>query len=151
MSIESEERDTPAERLTQSYSRALTLASFIRGLFTRPRTDHLNAEPESPGSGYEMVQTYGVAEENDGARGQEEIVDSAQGEETSALLGSGSTAKGIATKSDGPASLTSSVGNLANTIIGSGAFPVNYLKAKSLINARHVDISSCKASSYIND
>lgn len=114
------------------FSRTVALASFIRGLFTRPRIDRF--EPESPGADYEMVQTYGIAEDNDGARGQEEIVDFTQGGETSALLGSGSTAQGISTKPDGPASLTSSVGNLANTIIGSGVLTVNYSKAKGLIN-----------------
>ncbi|KAI5123504.1 hypothetical protein M0805_006664 [Coniferiporia weirii] len=64
-----------------------------------------------------VVQTYGVAD-HDGA--QEHMQGEAQGE-SSALLG----ADGVS-KPDGGAGLTGSVGNLANTIIGSGmlTFPL---------------------------
>ncbi|THH05401.1 hypothetical protein EW145_g4823 [Phellinidium pouzarii] len=71
------------------------------------------------------VQTYGVAEDredrDDGT--QTETVHSG---ESSALLGVDAIQKRTPTKPDGAAGLTGSVGNLANTIIGSGmlTFPL---------------------------
>ena len=60
-----------------------------------------------------MVQTYGVA------NGSEEVVQDAHlSAESDALLGSDASARKH--KEDGHATIHSSVGNLANTIIGSG-------------------------------
>ena len=71
---------------------------------------------------YEMVQTYNAVpvsvehdDDADDRRGAEH--------EGSALLGSSASSAGLArnrAQKEGPATLTSSVGNLANTIIGSG-------------------------------
>lgn len=71
---------------------------------------------------YEMVQTYNAVpvsvehdDDADDGRGAEH--------EGSALLGSSASSAGLArnrAQKEGPATLTSSVGNLANTIIGSG-------------------------------
>lgn len=73
---------------------------------------------------YEMpVATYGVAADRGGDRS--EAVDDVPGGESSALLGEDAAPRGL-TKADGHAALTGSIGNLANTIIGSGT----YLKAR---------------------
>ena len=67
-----------------------------------------------------MVQTYGVAADTPTSRGANDQA-FAQGSagEGDALLGSDATPK--KPLKDGHATLQSSVGNLANTIIGSGA------------------------------
>lgn len=59
-----------------------------------------------------MVHTYGIASENDGA------AHIAEDREDSALLGSDSTVS--FGKTEGHATVVSSVSNLSNTIIGSG-------------------------------
>ncbi|KAI9440368.1 transmembrane amino acid transporter protein-domain-containing protein [Lactarius indigo] len=70
-----------------------------------------------------MVQAYHAVpvsvehEDLDDGRGAEH--------EGSALLGSKASSDGLATEREGQATLTSSVSNLANTIIGSGAFAVS--------------------------
>ena len=80
-------------------------------------TIHSDSEEEH----YEMVQTYNAVpvsvehEDADDGRGAEH--------EGSALLGSSASSAGLVrnkAQKEGPATLTSSVGNLANTIIGSG-------------------------------
>ncbi|KAH8116496.1 transmembrane amino acid transporter protein-domain-containing protein [Phellopilus nigrolimitatus] len=70
-----------------------------------------------------MVQTYGVANDRDGAF--DVHADTHVGE-SSALLGADATLKAAKASSDGSAGITGSVGNLANTIIGSGmlTFPL---------------------------
>ena len=92
-----------------------------------------------------MVQTYGIAKDDDGLRNQDAAGGSRHSEETSALLGPDATARGVATKADGPAGLTSSVGNLANTIIGSGMYITsseqNHITKE---NHRNAYFSSCK-------
>ncbi|KAI0343286.1 vacuolar amino acid transporter 5 [Trametopsis cervina] len=67
-----------------------------------------------------MVQTYGVANEH----GEEVIPDANMSAESDALLGGEASAR--KPKAEGHATLQSSVGNLANTIIGSGmlTFPL---------------------------
>lgn len=64
-----------------------------------------------------MVQTYGVANEH----GEEVIPDANMSAESDALLGGEASAR--KPKAEGHATLQSSVGNLANTIIGSGEHP----------------------------
>ena len=76
-----------------------TLASF------RPNEDE-----------YEMVQTYGVAQEDESLDPTNHVVGEGEG---SALLGDAATAKRLV-KRDGNATIISCVSNLANTIIGSG-------------------------------
>lgn len=76
-----------------------------------------------------MVQTYGVASPNDLTghpvveryEQEQEQVNPGSATEDDALLGGDSTVKRVVSR-EGHATLTSSVGNLANTIIGSGAF-----------------------------
>lgn len=106
-----------------SEARECDLAWKIFGLFGRPPPSFFtdSAEPDTAHSDYEMVQTYGVAEEHDVAQddGRSMLV---QGGESSALLGADAAPKGVRAQLDGKAGLTSSVGNLANTIIGSGMF-----------------------------
>ena len=67
-----------------------------------------------------MVQTYGVAKDPDGSH--ERVHDESYGGEDSALLGDRASQRPIPQKREGVASLVSSTGNLANTIIGSGTF-----------------------------
>ena len=64
-----------------------------------------------------MVQTYGVVDTPSSRGGQESLLHSAVGE-SDALLGADATPR--KPLKDGHATLQSSVGNLANTIIGSG-------------------------------
>jgi len=64
---------------------------------------------------YEMVQPYGTAD-NSGV--DVEARDDATGEETS-LLGAASTGRKVM-KREGHATMVSGIGNLANTIVGSG-------------------------------
>ena len=65
-----------------------------------------------------MVQAYGsVNDDRSDARGIDEVTGN---DESNALLGDNATPK--KPQRDGVAGLTSSVGNLANTIIGSGTF-----------------------------
>jgi hypothetical protein len=63
-----------------------------------------------------MVQTYGVASDSHQADAEPQVV----GDEHEALLGGDGTAR--VQKKEGDGTLHSSVGNLANTIIGSGEF-----------------------------
>ena len=65
-----------------------------------------------------MVQTYGVAADNDSEPTTPTNYASAEGE-SSALLGSDASIKRTG-KPDGHASIVSCVSNLSNTIIGSG-------------------------------
>jgi hypothetical protein len=60
-----------------------------------------------------MVQTYGVANEHEDA-----VAETNMSAESDALLGAGASARKA--KAEGHATLQSCVGNLANTIIGSG-------------------------------
>ena len=108
--------------------------NLLFGLFTRPLsksgahaqyallpvdTGHEGTdENESENDTRAMVQMYGAAPERErveaeGGRGQQ------QDGEGAALLGADATSK-KPKHLDGVATLTSSVGNLANTIIGSG-------------------------------
>ena len=91
--------------------------------FSLPVIPHLNPHP-SPSDAfderidsYEMVQTYGVVPENSAEP-------SLDADEARALL-AGPSDPGTPSKADrhvgGHATLTSSVSNLSNTIIGSGA------------------------------
>lgn len=73
-----------------------------------------------------MVQTYGVASEN-----AYDPAPASGSSEASALLGEGATPK--KEKRDGVAGLTSGVGNLANTIIGSGE-RLSYNKRYTMTN-----------------
>lgn len=66
-----------------------------------------------------MVQTYGVANEN----GLE--ADTLATRESDALLGADASSR--QPKTEGHATLQSSVGNLANTIIGSGECSYPYI------------------------
>ena len=61
-----------------------------------------------------MVQTYGIA------RGQGAETESHAADEHEALLGRDATARQV--KKEGHATIHSCIGNLANTIIGSGEF-----------------------------
>lgn len=71
---------------------------------------------------YEMpVATYGVAPDREGDRS--EVRDEEQRGENSALLGEDAVPTGLS-KPDGHAALPGSIGNLANTIIGSGKSPI---------------------------
>jgi hypothetical protein len=70
-----------------------------------------------------MVQTYGVAQDNDSVPTPTNYVDDMDGE-GSALLGGDSSLKRT-DKADGHASIVSCVSNLSNTIIGSGE-PIFY-------------------------
>ena len=71
---------------------------------------------------YEMpVATYGVAPDHEGDRS--EVRDEEQRGENSALLGEDAVPTGLS-KPDGHAALPGSIGNLANTIIGSGKSPI---------------------------
>jgi hypothetical protein len=65
-----------------------------------------------------MVQTYGVAPDNDNEPTPTNFVSSGEGE-SSALLGGDASIKRT-DKADGHASIISSISNLSNTIIGSG-------------------------------
>lgn len=65
-----------------------------------------------------MVQTYGVAPDEDSQPTPTNYTDAMEGE-SSALLGGNASAKGV-NKADGHASIVSCVSNLSNTIIGSG-------------------------------
>ncbi|KIM90493.1 hypothetical protein PILCRDRAFT_185179 [Piloderma croceum F 1598] len=71
-----------------------------------------------------MVQTYGVAPDNDSEPIPTNYIDATEGE-SSALLGGDASIK-RKDKADGHASIVSSVSNLSNTIIGSGmlTFPL---------------------------
>lgn len=71
-----------------------------------------------------MVQTYGVASPNDSTATAADVYEHPTthvATEDDALLGGDSSVKRVA-KREGHATLTSSVGNLANTIIGSGEY-----------------------------
>jgi hypothetical protein len=68
---------------------------------------------------FEMVQTYGVARENDDHTNHV----AGTGEE-SALLGGDATVK---RQTEGHATLTSCVSNLSNTIIGTGKCLADYI------------------------
>ncbi|PSS34102.1 hypothetical protein PHLCEN_2v1854 [Hermanssonia centrifuga] len=63
-----------------------------------------------------MVQTYGIVPES----ARSDVETSRVAEESDALLGS--DAGPVKPKKEGHATIQSSVGNLANTIIGSGMF-----------------------------
>jgi hypothetical protein len=65
-----------------------------------------------------MVQTYGIAPDNDSDRTPTNYVSAGEGE-SSALLGGDASIKRN-DKADGHASIVSCVSNLSNTIIGSG-------------------------------
>jgi hypothetical protein len=65
-----------------------------------------------------MVQTYGVAPDNDNEPMPTNYIGATEGE-SSALLGGDASIK-RKDKADGHASIISSVSNLSNTIIGSG-------------------------------
>lgn len=64
-----------------------------------------------------MVQTYGVAL----AANLDPLLNDADVDEARALLGPNPNADGSLLKKDGHATLVSSMSNLLNTIIGSGA------------------------------
>jgi hypothetical protein len=65
-----------------------------------------------------MVQTYGVAPDNDSEPTPTNYISATDGE-SSALLGGDASIKRTG-KADGHASIVSCVSNLSNTIIGSG-------------------------------
>ena len=66
------------------------------------------------------VATYGVAADRGSGTNHSEVQDDIHGGESSALLGEDS--RGTVVKADGHAAMSGSIGNLANTIIGSGTF-----------------------------
>jgi hypothetical protein len=76
---------------------------------------------------FEMVQTYGIAREDD-TEPREDIRDG----EATALLGGTSATKD---RQDGHASITSCVSNLSNTIIGSGPYALPYRSLKKIITS----------------
>ena len=85
---------------------------------------------------YEMVQTYGTADAQADSR-----IDGAEvhTREDDALLGANAMTK--QPLRDGTATMTSSVGNLANTIIGSGECGSDVIQATVMLTAiRNVDI-----------
>jgi hypothetical protein len=65
-----------------------------------------------------MVQTYGVAPDEDSQPTPTNYIDAMEGE-SSALLGGNASVKRV-NEADGRASIVSCVSNLSNTIIGSG-------------------------------
>lgn len=69
---------------------------------------------------YEMVQphSYGAVDHSSVDSVDVEAMEDTAGEDTS-LLGAASTGKNV-TKREGHATMVSGVGNLANTIVGSG-------------------------------
>lgn len=79
---------------------------------TRDRRDEYE---EGEDEAYEMVQTYGVARENNA-----EPVNGHDGDESRALLGGAGA--GQAGKPDGRATLASCISNLSNTIMGTGTY-----------------------------
>lgn len=90
-----------------------------------------------------MVQTYGVASDHNGSI-PPEAHSAAEGD---ALLGAEATPR--KPKSEGHATLQSCVGNLANTIIGSGEFSTcvvctvscaDLVGSSSSMRNRHVDL-----------
>lgn len=88
------------------------LASTPQGTPTKPpRLCDTTVLDES----YEMVQTYGVASDR-----AAHDTEPHGGDEHEALLGRDASAR--KPKQEGHATIHSSVGNLANTIIGSGEF-----------------------------
>lgn len=76
-----------------------------------------------------MAQHYGASYGVDG-----EPRDEAGASEETSLLGSESVGKIV--KADGHATLASGVGNLANTIVGSGAFFVTFIMSSRYANIR---------------
>ena len=78
--------------------------------------------PEA-GEAYEMVQTYGVANEHEDATNEASLTAA----ESDALLGGDASVR--KPQVEGHATLHSCVGNLANTIIGSGECCSRILRA----------------------
>lgn len=66
------------------------------------------------------VATYGVVADRGPRADHSEAQDEVRDGESSALLGEDANPRGISAKPDGHAALAGSIGNLANTIIGSG-------------------------------
>lgn len=99
---------------------------------SRSHTNYEDADEEE----YEMVQTYGIA-----TPGSADPEANRDHDASSPLLGNESTP---VSKEDGVATIPSSVGNLANTIIGSGTFS-NTFPGMKLMRSRHVDLSPRKS------
>lgn len=99
-----------------------TVSSFK---LTNPQAHSPAATPELTEGEYEMVQTYGIASENDSAT----II--VGDREDSTLLGSDSTAR--LAKVDGHATIVSCVSNLSNTIIGSGESIEEFFKQTCIV------------------
>jgi len=88
-----------------------------------------------------MVQTYGIAREN-----EVDVAGHGTSAETSALLGRGSQTVGEE-KPDGHATLGSCISNLSNTIMGTGVYtflPHSENMAKTGCSNRHAHIPNGK-------